>query len=273
MAENDKGNKGNQENINKPGQENKPGGGRKRRNRRRGRRRFFRQDKDKKLFKHGQQPVRESKEGGSPVQQGESKREERPPKLPQPKGKGRKVVFLDRDGTIIEDKNYLSDPEHVILFPNTIDALQLLIKSGYGLVITTNQSGLARKFFTKERLEEIHSKLKWLLSLNRIHLLDICFCPHHPKENCSCRKPKTGMAVKAGRKFNIDLKNSFSMGDRISDVEFGRNFGGRGVLVLTGAGMEEKSRINKGEVKVKPDYIAKDIYDAAKWIARNPSGK
>ena len=155
-------------------------------------------------------------------------------------GKSNKAIFLDRDGTIIEEKEYLSDPDKVILVLNTIPALQLLQEMGFKLIVTTNQSGVARKIFNKDKLYEIHNKLKSLLTLNGIYLDAIYYCPHHPEQNCKCRKPKAGMAFGAKRRFNIDLRSSFSIGDKLSDVQFGKNFGGKGILVLTGYGKKEK---------------------------------
>jgi histidinol-phosphate phosphatase family protein len=184
-----------------------------------------------------------------------------------------RAVFLDRDGTIVEERGYISDPDKIMLEPNTIPALKLFKRFGFRLIITTNQSGIARKIFNKGRLYEVHKKLETLLTLNGIHLDAIYYCPHRPEEKCRCRKPKIGMALGAKRKFNIDLKNSFSIGDKLSDVQFAKNFGGKGILVLTGFGKKERLRIKDEKLEIKPDFIADDIYDAAKWVADNVSKK
>ena len=172
------------------------------------------------------------------------------------------AIFLDRDGTIIEDKNYLSDPDQITLIPNTITALQLLKNNGFKLILTTNQSGISRGYFSRNKLKEIHDKLVTILGLNRIKLDGIYFCPHHPDKKCFCRKPSPGMALGAKKKFHLNLKKSYAIGDRMIDVEFARNFGGKGILVLTGHGKEEES-------KNKADYVAKDLLDAAQWITKS----
>jgi len=177
-----------------------------------------------------------------------------------------KAVFLDRDGTLIEDKNYLSDPKQIILLPYVIPALKLLQKYGFKLIITTNQSGIERGYFTLKQLKEIHKKLKLLLIINNIKLDAIYWCPHHPDRKCFCRKPNIGMIKKAQKKFNLDIKKCFSIGDKLSDIEFIQRVCGKGILVLTGKGRDQKKLIKKS--KIKPDYIATNLYTAAKWIVK-----
>jgi D-glycero-D-manno-heptose 1,7-bisphosphate phosphatase len=184
-----------------------------------------------------------------------------------------RAVFLDRDGTIIEEKGYLSDPDKVILELNTIPALKLLKENGFRLFVTTNQSGIARKYFQEGQLFEIHGKLKTLLSLNRIDLDGIFYCPHGPEDDCNCRKPKIGMALGAQRKFNIDLKSSYSIGDKLTDIQFAKNFGGKGVLVLTGFGKQENLKLKEKDNTINPDFVANDIYEAAKWVVQDAKGK
>ena len=184
-----------------------------------------------------------------------------------------RAVFLDRDGTIVEEQGYISDPDRVILEPNAVTALQLLKKNGFRLVVTTNQSGIARKYFKEGQLFEIHEKLKTLLSLNGASLDGIFYCPHGPDDNCTCRKPKIGMALGAQRKFNMDLKSSYSIGDKLTDVQFGKNFGGKGVLVLTGFGKEESLKLKDKDNVINPDYVASDIYESAKWVVQDAAKK
>ncbi|OGS20883.1 MAG: hypothetical protein A2252_00610 [Elusimicrobia bacterium RIFOXYA2_FULL_39_19] len=174
------------------------------------------------------------------------------------------AVFLDRDGTIIEDKHYLNDPEGLEFIEGAIPALKMLQRGGYKLIVVTNQSGIAKKMVTVEQMNAIHDKLVGVLSLNGIKIDDIHYCPHHPQDNCHCRKPNIGMALKASKKSGIDLTNSFCIGDKISDVLFAGKFGGKGILVLTGHGKNEKQ-------EPVPDYVAKDLYDAAKWIIETGS--
>ncbi len=172
------------------------------------------------------------------------------------------AVFIDRDGTLIEDKGYLSDPGQVQFIPKSIDALKLLKNHNFKLIVITNQSGIARKYLTLKQLKKIHEKIVNILALNNVKLDAIYFCPHHPDQNCFCRKPNIKLALKAARRFNIDLKRSFAVGDKITDVLFAKKFGGKGILVLTGFG-------KKNKLKPRPDYIAKDFYSAAKWVIRN----
>ena len=177
--------------------------------------------------------------------------------------KKNKAVFLDRDGTIIEDKGYLNNPEDLEFIEGAIPALKMFSENGFKLVLVTNQSGIGRKMVTPEQLKAIHDKLVGVLSLNGIRFDEIEHCPHLPEQKCLCRKPNTGMAKRAAEKANIDLEKSFCIGDKMSDVEFAKNFGGKGVLVLTGSGKNEKNSECPG---MKPDHTAKNILEAAKWV-------
>jgi len=172
------------------------------------------------------------------------------------------AVFLDRDGTLIEDKGYISSPEQVEFIPKSIDALKLLKSCGFKLIVITNQSGIARKYLNIKQLKAIHERINSILALNKIKLDAIYFCPHHPDEKCLCRKPNIKLALKAAKRFNLDLKKCFSVGDKITDVIFGKKFGGKGILVLTGFGKKEK-------LIQRPNYIAKDFYSAAEWIVKH----
>ncbi|MEW6040279.1 MAG: HAD family hydrolase [Elusimicrobiota bacterium] len=177
--------------------------------------------------------------------------------------KGKPAIFLDRDGTVIEDLSYLCDHNKVYLLPEVIPALKLLKKSGFMLILATNQSGIERKLITLEQLKKIHNRLAAILTLNDVKLDGIYFCPHHPDTKCTCRKPQPGMALWAKKKFNLDLEKSFSIGDKISDVEFAKKFSGTSVLISS-------SNIKKNFISggVTPDYVAKNILDAARWIVR-----
>ncbi|MFH0807857.1 MAG: HAD-IIIA family hydrolase [Elusimicrobiota bacterium] len=168
--------------------------------------------------------------------------------------KKNKAVFLDRDGTIIEDKGYLNDPQGLEFIEGAIPAMKMLSENGFKLILVTNQSGIGRNIVTLDQLKTIHDKLAGVLSLNSIRFDEIEFCPHLPEQKCLCRKPNTGMAKRAAEKANIDLQKSYCIGDKMTDVEFAKKFGGKGVL------------IGSGYTGVKPDYIAKNLYAAAKWV-------
>ncbi|MHA1344155.1 MAG: D-glycero-beta-D-manno-heptose 1,7-bisphosphate 7-phosphatase [Promethearchaeota archaeon] len=173
-----------------------------------------------------------------------------------------KAVFLDRDGVINVEVNYLSDPKDLKLIEGTIEALKILKKKGYLLIIVTNQSAIARGYFDERTLKKIHSKLKEILKKNHIEIDEIYYCPHHPDftGECDCRKPKPGMIFKARDEFNIDLQQSYMVGDTLKDIEAGKNAGCKTVLVLTGYGIEEKNKIKK----IKPDFIFKNLLEFAK---------
>lgn len=169
--------------------------------------------------------------------------------------KKRRFVLLDRDGTIIVKKNYLSDPDGVRLIPGVLKTLKKLKGMGLGLVVITNQSGIGRRYFDIATLENIHLRMAELLVKDGIILDDIYFCPHTPKDNCSCRKPKAGLVEKARKKHNFDPKLCFMIGDNKGDIELGKNIGAITILVRTGYGGQiEKEGIS-------PDYVVDNLKD------------
>jgi D,D-heptose 1,7-bisphosphate phosphatase len=174
------------------------------------------------------------------------------------------ALFLDRDGVLNKEVNYLSDPKDFQLLDGTIEALKILKKKGYLLIVVTNQSGIARGYFTEEILNAIHDKMKKILESNEIFLDDIIYCPHHPKftGECDCRKPKPGMIFQARDKYNIDLDNSFMVGDTLKDIKAGKNAGCKTILVLTGHGLKEREKIGE----INPDLIHNTLLDFAKSI-------
>jgi histidinol-phosphate phosphatase family protein len=168
-----------------------------------------------------------------------------------------RAVFLDRDGTLIEDKNYLSTPLYIRFLPGVLDGLRLLKDSGFELFIVTNQSGVSRGFLSLERLFEIHRELIGRLKGEGISIKEVHFCPHHPGERCGCRKPGIHMLLRIKDRYpEIDFGSSFIIGDRESDILLGKNLGLKTVFV-------------GGEVPVKPDYTAENFYDASLWITRS----
>lgn len=174
----------------------------------------------------------------------------------------KRFVLLDRDGTIIVEKNYLSHPDQIELLPGASDALKEFRKLGLGLVIITNQSGIGRNYFNLAILEKIHQKLTNLLLKNGVVLDDIYFCQHTPKDNCLCRKPKIELVEKAMKKHNFDPKLCFVIGDNKGDIELGKRIGAITILVRTGYGRQtEKEKIN-------PDYVA-DNLEAVLPIIKN----
>lgn len=161
----------------------------------------------------------------------------------------RKAVFLDRDGTLIVERNYLGDPAGVVLLDGVPQALKQLADAGFFLVMVTNQSGVARGFFTMEDVEKVNDRVQELLSKEGVRLDAVYVCPHHEQGTvleyavpCACRKPNPGMALAAAEDWNLDLSASYMIGDKPADVSFGRNFGAReSYLVRTGYGAEAEN--------------------------------
>jgi histidinol-phosphate phosphatase family protein len=177
------------------------------------------------------------------------------------------AVFIDRDGTLIHEKNYLSKVKDVRLFAKAVDGLRLLQDAGYKLIMVTNQSGIGRGYFTEKKLHQVHAYLEKLLLKKGVKLDAIYYCPHHPDEDCDCRKPKLGMVKRARRELNVDLKRSYTIGDHKGDFLLGQNMGGTGIFVLTGHGKHEYEKIKKSNGALNPDRVEKSFYTAAKWIA------
>ena len=152
------------------------------------------------------------------------------------------AIFLDRDGVINKEVNYLSNSNDFEFIDGSIEALQILKKKGYLLIVITNQAGIARRYFTEMTLHNIHDKMMKILNKNNVSLDDIFYCPHHPEFTgaCNCRKPSPGMIMQAVKRYNIDLENSFMIGDTLNDIKTGKNAPGKTVLVLTGHGKKEQ---------------------------------
>jgi D-glycero-D-manno-heptose 1,7-bisphosphate phosphatase len=133
----------------------------------------------------------------------------------------KKAVFLDRDGTLIVEENYLSDPARVSLLPGVVLALKKLSSAGYAIVLISNQSGIGRGYFTEDSLRMIHERMEMLLANEGVRLDGIYYCSHKPEDNCDCRKPAPGMIIKAAAELMIDISNSAMVGDKDSDVAAG----------------------------------------------------
>jgi histidinol-phosphate phosphatase family protein len=176
----------------------------------------------------------------------------------------KKAVFLDRDGTINEEVNYLSKKEQVEILPKVPEAIKLLNENDFLVIIISNQSGVARGYFTTDTLNEINDHLIGELSEKGAEIDGLFICPHHPDSDCDCRKPRTGLLKNAALKFNIDLLSSYIIGDKYTDLKTGFNAGCKTILVLTGYGKEENEK--KGSWDFEPDIVAEDLFQAAKWI-------
>lgn len=184
-----------------------------------------------------------------------------------------KCIFLDRDGTINYDSGHINRPDQIILYPNSSKAIKLINKSDYICIVVTNQPVIARGESTFENMENIHKRLETLLGNEGVYVDDIIYCPHHPdkgydnevielKIECQCRKPKPGMMIEAGKKYNIDFKKSIIIGDSTADIEAGQKLGMNTILVKTGAAGKD------GKYNATPNNIKDDILDAVESILK-----
>jgi D-glycero-D-manno-heptose 1,7-bisphosphate phosphatase len=175
--------------------------------------------------------------------------------------RGAPAVFLDRDGTVMEDVNYCGKAHDVKVFAGASHALRRLKQRGFRLFIITNQSGIARGYFTEDQYREVHAE--FLRQLGGDLIDDAYFCPDHPDTPSARRKPSPEMIFEAQREHRLDLSRSFFIGDKAIDVECGRAAGVRTVLVQTGYG--------KGE-PCQPDWSVPDLAAAADIIIENANG-
>jgi len=172
-----------------------------------------------------------------------------------------KAVFIDRDGVINQcSGEYITKPEDFIFLPNAVTALKKLYKSDYKVIIITNQSGVGKGIYTENDLEEVHKKMHILLKEKDIELDGLYYCTHHPNENCECRKPRLGMVKKAIKDYNIDVEQSFFIGDKTSDIKAGKDSGCKTFLVMTGYAGKDKA------YDAEPDFIVSDLLEAVNQI-------
>lgn len=170
----------------------------------------------------------------------------------------RPAIFLDRDGTLIEEVNYLSRVEDLRVFPFSGDAVNRLKKAGFAIVVVTNQSGIGRGIFTEVDMRAIHTAIQTELD----GAIDAFYsCPHLPEDGCACRKPKTGMVDAATSDLDLDVHNSWMIGDKQSDIAMGHNAQLLTALVLTGYGAQDKELL-----KELPSLVATDLGAAATQI-------
>ncbi len=181
------------------------------------------------------------------------------------------AVFLDRDGTIIREVDYLSRLQDVELLPQAGEAIARLNRRQIPVILVSNQSGVARGKFSESFVAETHHYLQEILAREGAHLDDFFFCPHHPeagmapyKKVCDCRKPAPGLLHEAAERYQLDLTKSYVIGDKLIDVELALRVGGKGILVETGYGKNEKEKIGEGEII--PNFIAADLDNAVSWI-------
>jgi D-glycero-D-manno-heptose 1,7-bisphosphate phosphatase len=172
----------------------------------------------------------------------------------------KKAAFLDRDGTLIEEVNFLSNVEDLRVFPYTFEAVKLLKDAGFLVIVVTNQSGIGRGIYDENAMNAIHDEMQVRLE----GMIDgFYFCPHLPCDQCACRKPNLGMLESAVEDFAIELSSSWMIGDKKIDVEAGQNAGTKTALVMTGYG-----RSHADQLSSKPDVLAENLLDAVREALR-----
>ncbi len=165
---------------------------------------------------------------------------------------------------MIAERNYLSDPNQVDLLHGTLSGLARMSAIGLGLIVVTNQSGVARGYFDDATLQQINRKMESLLAEGGVRLDGIFVCPHHPDDGCSCRKPEPGLVLEAAARFGFDPAGTYVIGDKASDLELGRRIGAFTILVTTGYGTSVPSSV----VAEKADAVVSGLADAATVIER-----
>ena len=174
----------------------------------------------------------------------------------------KRFVLLDRDGTINVEVEYVLDPSDLVLIPGAANAMRELRSLGLGIVVVTNQSPVGRGWLTSEQLDEIHDRLLHLLRAEGVEVEGVYACPHTPQDECGCRKPRTGMALRAAEEHGFSLAEAFVVGDHASDMQMGRAVGATTILVRSGHGREELER----GADAWADHVVADLPAAAAVI-------
>lgn len=191
----------------------------------------------------------------------------------------RRAVFIDRDGTISEEIGYVNHPSRYRVFPYAAEAIRRLNEAGWLAVLVTNQAGVARGYFTEDLIGAVHRVLADELARGGARLDAIYYCPHHPsvgappyRRDCDCRKPKPGLITRAAAEWQIDLAESWMIGDRYSDTELAQNAGLRSAFVLSGYGRGEWEYQRAAWTR-EPDLVAENLLDAVERIVSGAEGR
>ncbi len=187
----------------------------------------------------------------------------------------KKVVFLDRDGVINYDSpDYIKSPEEFEFLPGSVQAIADLYRNGFSVIVITNQSAIGRNLISERTLSTIHQKMTDTVEKAGGKIADIFYCPHHPDEHCGCRKPRTGMIFAAAKKHQIEISDSGFVGDNPGDMLCARAAGCKyAILVLTGSGEDARIILDYGEPALYPNFKAKNLLEASKWIISNESSR
>ena len=184
----------------------------------------------------------------------------------------RRAVFIDRDGTLSDEVGYINHPSRFRLFPYAAAAIHHLNENGWLAIVTTNQAGVARGYFSEDMIAAVHERMTNELASGGGRLDAIYYCAHHPsvgeepyRLDCDCRKPKPGLISRAARDFEINLNESWMVGDRYSDIELARNAGVKSAFVLTGYGRGEWEH-QRPNWKEQPDLVAENLWEVVRLI-------
>jgi D,D-heptose 1,7-bisphosphate phosphatase len=187
--------------------------------------------------------------------------------------KSSRALFVDRDGTIMIDKNFLSDPDEIEFVSGSVEALRLAKAMGYKLIVLSNQSGVARGFFGLDTVERINERFHSMLSAEGVQVDALYYCPHLVDGaveefaiQCDCRKPAPAMAEEAARRLGIDLRRSYVIGDKIDDVNLARVIGARSFLVRTGHGREQEQQLKTHGINNDREAVCDDLQSAMEQI-------
>ena len=182
----------------------------------------------------------------------------------------RRAVFLDRDGTLLEEGNYVDRLDRLVFYPYSIDVVRILNRANFAVVVVTNQSGVARGLYTEDFVREAHRYIDGQLKAVGARVDGYYYCPHHPqgivksfRRECECRKPKPGQLLQAAKDLNLELTTSFIVGDRWKDVEAGEAVAARGILVRTGYGRDQEN-----EYSPRGAVVVDNLIQAVSWILR-----
>lgn len=191
----------------------------------------------------------------------------------------RRAIFMDRDGTVLDEVGYVNHVNRVRMLPRSPEAIRRANDAGFQVVVVTNQAGVARGYFPESLVTEVNDLLRVLLNDHGARVDAIYYCPHHPsvgdapyRKECTCRKPFPGMLLRAADEMGINLAASYIVGDTIKDVEAGHNVGATTVLLRTGYGKGELELKSAGW-KRQPDHVAEDLLDAVEWILAREEGR
>lgn len=181
-------------------------------------------------------------------------------------------MFVDRDGTLIEEVGYLDRLDRIDIYPYSVDAVRLLNRAGFAVVVTTNQSGVARGYFDEAFVAAAHERIASTFAAGGARIDAFYYCPHHPaaavaayRQACDCRKPRPGLLQRAARELDLDPRRSYVIGDRANDIDAGRAVGAATVLLRTGYGADAAAATRDAA-----STVAGNLIEAVSWILRQP---